>query len=134
MPKKNYVDSVILEEWWYGWTLTGDDRNWDEMGNLIYKICEGVAIKFHPKTDDDRLEHIHDACMQTLEKIRTGRLIFIHGKAPVFNLLTTTIFRILYSKMNRNKKQKEHMRRYTYDKVQKLNPEILHMVDCPYED
>jgi hypothetical protein len=131
--KKSYVDSNELEEWWHGWNVTGDDKAWNMMSEMIYKICEGVSTKFHPNTKtDEHIEHTHDAFIQTLDKIKSGKLRFIHGKAPVFNLLTTTVFRILYSKMNRQKKQKEHLKKYTYDCIQKNTPEMLPMIEYPY--
>ena len=131
MKSKVYVNSQELEEWWQGWLITEDEYCWTQMANMIYKICEGVTRQFHPKPDD-YIEHVHDAATQTLEKIRTKKLIFIRGKAPVFNLITTTVFRILYSKMNKLKKQKEHNRRYIYDFVQKHQPDLLPTVDYPY--
>ena len=129
--KKNYVNSVELEEWWQGWLVTGDSKAWDMMADMIYKICEGVSVKFHPNMlADEHLEHIHDAWSQCLEKIKNGKLKFTHGKAPVFNLLTTTIFRILYSKMNKQKKQKEHQRKYIYTCIQQKAPELLPLLDA----
>jgi len=47
-----------------------------------------------------------------LEKIKDGRLKFIPGKAPVFNLLTTTIFRHLYSKKNKDSRRCRIMSNY----------------------
>jgi hypothetical protein len=129
---KKYVDSTELQEWWHGWNVTQDEAAWNMMSQMIYRICEGVATKFHPRSPEEHQEHIHDAITQTLEKIRNGRLRFIHGKAPVFNLLTTTVFRILYSKMNRQKKQREHLKKYTYDCIQKNLPDMLPLVEYPY--
>lgn len=135
-PKKNkhYVDSVELEEWWQGWLVTGCPFAWDELSSRIYQICCGIATRFNPRSDDEREEHVHDAFSQTMEKIRAGKLRFTRGKAPVFNLVTTTVFRILFSKMNRQKKQREHLKKYTYQFVQKNIPELLNMVEYPYSD
>ncbi len=124
MAKKAYVDSKELEEWWEGWIVTKDEYCWIKMADLIYKICEGVATRFNPK-GDEHIEHVHDAVSQTLEKIALGKLRFTRGRAPVFNLITTTVFRILFSKMNRQKKQREHEKKYAYHFIQKHEPELL---------
>jgi hypothetical protein len=125
MAKKNYVNSTILEEWWYGWIKTGDEYAWEQMSMMICLICEGVATKFNPKSPEEHQDHVHDAWSQIMEKIRTGKLRFTHGKAPVFNLLTTTAFRILFSKMNKLKKQREHQKKYSQEIVQSKYPELL---------
>lgn len=131
--KKFYVNSQELEEWWLGWMVTGDNFCWEQMSNMMYQICEGVARRFNAKPDSDEyVEHVHDAITQTLEKIKLGKLRYIRGKAPVFNLITTTVFRILYSKMNRQKKQREHDKRFMYEFVQKHMPELLPTIDYPY--
>jgi hypothetical protein len=130
---KHYVNSAELEEWWQGWIVTGCPYAWQQMSDNIYKICSGIATHFNPRDPEEYEEHVHDAFLQTLEKIKTGRLKFTRGKAPVFNLVTTTVFRILYSKMNRQKKQREHQKRYTYQFVQKYEPELLHQVEYPYK-
>ena len=58
--KKNYVNSVELEEWWQGWLVTGDSKAWDMMADMIYKICEGVSVKFHPNmlADEGRITQV----------------------------------------------------------------------------
>jgi len=122
---KIYVNSAELEEYWYGWLLTKDNENWVKMSDMIYKICEGVATKFNPRSEDEHCEHIHDAWIQVMDKIKNNKLRYIHGRAPVFNLITTTIYRILYSKMNKQKKQKEHQDKYIFNTLQIMHPELL---------
>lgn len=131
---KHYVNSTELEEWWQGWLTTGCSFAWGELSERVYKMCCGVATHFNPKDEDEHSEHVHDAFLQTMEKIKSGKLKFIRGKAPVFNLLTTTIFRILYSKMNRQKKQREHQKKYAYQFVQKNLPEQLGTLEYPFDD
>ncbi len=125
MAKKNYVNSTVLEEWWYGWIKTRDPYAWEQMSIMISLICSGVATKFNPKSPEEYQDHIHDACAQILDKIKSGKLRFTHGKAPVFNLLTTTAFRILFSKMNKQKKHREHQKKYSQEIVQTKYPELL---------
>jgi hypothetical protein len=132
MPNKHYVNSQDLEDWWQGWLVTECPFAWSQMSEMIYRICQGIATKFNPKDDDEYQEHIHDAFAQTMEKIRMGKLRFTRGRAPVFNLITTTVFRILYSKMNRGKKQREHNKRFTFEWVQKNVPELIHNFEYPY--
>jgi len=105
--KKSYVDSKALENCWTAWLANQkDEQSWKELLNGIYKICYGVAIHFHPKDEDEHNEFAHEAFILTIDKIKDGRLKFTPGKAPVFNLLTTTVFRHLYSKMNKDSRRK----------------------------
>ncbi len=128
---KHYVNSAELEEWWQGWINTRCEHAWDHMSNMIHRICSGIATKFNPKDEDELHDLIHDAWVQTMDKIKTGKLRFTHGKAPVFNLITTTVFRILYSKMNKQKRQREHHKKYTYRYVQEKAPELLPVLENP---
>ena len=130
----HYVNSTELEQWWTTWLETGGAKAWDEVSDRIFRICSGVATKFNPKTEEDHTEHVHDAWIQTMDKIKCGKLKFTKGKAPVFNLVTTTVFRILYSKMNKQKKQREHHKKYAYLFVQNNMPELLPTVEYPYDD
>lgn len=123
--KKHYVDNKELEEWWVGWNITNCEFAWQELTARIAKICEGVAVMFHPRTEEEYYEHVHDALTGTLEKIKNNKLKFTHGRAPAFNLLTTTIFRILYSKCNKNKRQKEYLQKYAEEYLKQHAPEQL---------
>jgi hypothetical protein len=128
---KHYVNSNELEGWWDKWNKTKEEDAWNEMSTRIYKICCGIATKFNPKSEEEHMEHVHDAWQQTMEKIKNGKLKFEAGRAPVFNLITTTVFRILYSKMNKQKKQREHHKKYAYQFVQKHMPELLSTMEYP---
>jgi hypothetical protein len=131
---KHYVSSQELEEWWQGWLVTQCPMAWEEMSNRIYLMCQGIATHFNPRSDDEFQEHVHDAFAQTIQKIKLGKLRFTRGKAPVFNLVTTTVFRILYSKMNRQKKQREHQRKFAYQQIQQKAPELLSEVEYPFAE
>jgi hypothetical protein len=124
-----YVDTKELEEWWQGWLITGCPIAWEETATRIHKICCGIATRFNPKSEDEYHEHVHDAFTQTIEKIKTGKLKFTPGKAPVFNLITTTVFRILFSKMNKSKKHREHEKKYIYEQTQDYAPELIGTLD-----
>ncbi|KKL53167.1 hypothetical protein LCGC14_2278140 [marine sediment metagenome] len=125
MVKKSshYVNSRELEEWWTGWLITMDMYAWDQMSAMIFKMCEGIATKFNPRTKEEHEEHSHDAFFLTMEKIRNGKLKFEPGRAPVFNLLTTTIYRHLFSKMNKENRRKKHHAKYM-DRVLEDHPEL----------
>lgn len=132
MSKKNnphYVPSVELEDWWDRWNNLQDQISWDGLSERIYRICGGVATKFHPNSEEEYIEHVHDAWETTMNKIKNGKLKFTKGRAPVFNLVTTTIFRILYTKMNKAKKQREHHKKYFFEFIHKNNPELLSHFD-----
>jgi hypothetical protein len=104
--KKYYVDSKLLEEHWTKWLDNHNEESWKHLLDGIYKICYGVAIHFHPHDEDEHHEFAHEAFVLTIAKISDGRLKFTPGRAPVFNLLTTTVFRHLYSKMNKESRRK----------------------------
>ena len=108
----NYCDSAKLEEQWTKWNTTGDQSAKDHLFGLVYQICEGVAKKFKPHNEDELRELTHEAFVLTVSKIQDGRLKFTPGRAPVFNLLTTTIFRQLYSLKNRDSRRKRLYERY----------------------
>lgn len=111
--KKYYVDSKQLEQYWTAWLADKNDKAaWENLLNSIMKICMGVAIHFHPKTEDEHEELAHEAFALTIDKISDGRLKFTPGRAPVFNLLTTTVFRHLYSKMNKDSRRRAVMASY----------------------
>ncbi|MEM3000643.1 MAG: hypothetical protein QXU32_00535 [Nitrososphaerales archaeon] len=110
--KKYYVDSKALENYWTKWYESNDPDAWQQLLAGIYQISFGVAIHFRPHNDDEHRELAHEAFILTVEKIKDGRLRFTPGRAPVFNLLTTTIFRHLYSKMNRDSRRKSIMAAY----------------------
>jgi hypothetical protein len=109
-PKQHYADSAELERHWARWLAAKakdeeDPESWKLLQEGIYKICQGVATQFNPKDDDEHLELSHETFMLTIDKIANGRLVFKPGKAPVFNLLTTTIFRHLYSLKNKQNRR-----------------------------
>lgn len=85
------------------------EHSWHQMLNDINKMCIGIANKFNQPTEEDRNELANEALYQVLRKLTKGKLVYIPGKAPVFNLLTTTIHRCMYSIMNKRSNQKNGM-------------------------
>jgi hypothetical protein len=110
MKKKTktfYVDTNELEKCWAHWLETEDPKSWENLQNDVYKICQGVAVRFNPRDEEEHAELSHHTFVMTIDKIKSRKLIFEPGRAPVFNLLTTTIFRHLYSLMNKNNRRRK---------------------------
>ena len=108
--KKNYVDSDDLEACWAKWLESEDPKSWEELAGYVYKICNGVAVHFNPKDEEEHAELAHETFVLTIEKIKSRKLVFEPGRAPVFNLLTTTIFRHLYSLKNKDNRRRKLLR------------------------
>jgi hypothetical protein len=88
------------------WTATTIDVN---------KICNGIATRFKQKSDEEKSELSHETFLQVATKMRRYKLVFTPGMAPVFNLLTTTIYRCMCSIMNRRKSQREGLHKLIKD-------------------
>jgi hypothetical protein len=82
--------------------------HWDKLSLMIYNICTNLVLKFNLRTEEERTELSHEAYKQTIEKIIRGKLRYTPGKAPVFNLLTTAIIRIMYSIMNKETRTRKN--------------------------
>jgi len=106
-PKTNYIDSKELEQIWAIWLDSECPKAWERLQTDIYKICEGVAVHFNPKNPEEHMELVHETFVPTIAKIRSKKLVFEPGRAPVFNFLTTTIFRHLYSLKNKQNRRRK---------------------------
>lgn len=123
-----YVDSIELEEWWAGWVESGDKRNWDKTAEMLYMICLGIAKNFRPKTEEEYYNLANEAAAKLFQKIHNGRLKFkptVKGGSPVFNLVTTTVHRILCSFKNYDKKRKINHSKFVIRTIQEKAPEML---------
>ncbi len=87
------------------------DETWHAMLADVNKICFGIGMKFKPRTEDEHQELTNEAVLQVVNKLSSYKLVYTPGRAPVFNLLTTTIHRIMFSIMNRRKHQREGLSR-----------------------
>ena len=94
------------------------EESWKRLSSIVYRICEGIVLNFHPPDNDVRDELIHEALTHTLTKIRRRKLQFTPGVAPPFNLLTTAIIRIMCSIKNKEKRDR--------DKKSKLVDQVMH--------
>jgi len=102
---RKYVLSEEIEYDWTKWAECGCQYAWERLLDQIYKMCEGISTHFRPKDEEEHSDLAHEAFVLTIAKIEDGRLTF-DDRAPVFNLLTTTIFRHLYSLKNRDSRRK----------------------------
>lgn len=82
---------------------------WHLMVADLHLMCVKIGINFRQKTEEEHLDLAHEALLQVIRKIVRGKLVYIPGKAPVFNLLTTTIHRCMYSIMNKSNKSKSNL-------------------------
>lgn len=133
---KHYCNSKDLEEWWAGWNVTKDPRNWDKMMEMLYEICLGIAKKFRPANDDEYHNLANEAMIKLMNKIVEGKLKFkptCQGGSPVFNLITTTVQRILFSYKNQVKNKKIRHSKYVQKVVQEQAPELMPSVKNLYE-
>jgi hypothetical protein len=89
--------------------------SWDKLSTMIYMICTGLTLKFNLPSDEERHELAHEAFEQTLKKITRGKLKFTAGRAPVFNLLTTAIIRMMYSIKNKEKRRRINQAKLSSD-------------------
>ncbi len=78
-----------------------------------WRICKGISTKFNLPTDGARDDLANEALTQLLSKIKSKRLFYTPGRAPVFNLLTTTIYRLMYSILSSENKNKKKLVRTT---------------------
>jgi hypothetical protein len=134
---KFYVNSKELEEWWAGWNDTGDDRNWKHMSEMLYLICLGISKNFRPKDDEEHYNLSNEAATKLFDKIKTGRLKFkptCLGGSPVFNLVTTTVQRLLCSFKNSDKRRKKNHSSYVRHIVQAQAPELLGHLNNFYDN
>ncbi|MDB4490252.1 hypothetical protein N9045_01915 [bacterium] len=91
--------------------------SWHAMLDDINKMCQGIAVRFKQPSEEEQLELANEALLQVTNKLVSYKLVYTPGLAPVFNLLTTTIHRCMYSIMNRRKTQRLGMQKFV-DQVQ----------------
>lgn len=96
--------------------------SWHCMLEDIKNICNGVAARFHMPSEEEQLDLAGDALIQITDKLTSGRLIYMPGRAPVFNLLTTTAYRIAYSIMNKRNSHKRKIRKLLDDAAAGILP------------
>lgn len=83
-------------------------KTWDAMVLDINNMCRGISMKFNLPSEEAYNDLSSEALVQVISKVKNFKLVFTPGLAPVFNLLTTTIYRIIFSLLNKTSKDKEH--------------------------
>lgn len=87
-------------------------ESWQNMLVDITNICNGISLKFNLQNNDEYHDLAYAALDQIINKLIRGKLLYIPGKAPVFNLLTTAIHRCMFSILSKNKNQRNHMKKF----------------------
>jgi len=91
------------------------ESSWHAMLRDVRNICDGISTRFNLPNEDEQQELASKAFVQVLEKLVSGRLIYMPGRAPVFNLLTTTTYRVMYSILNKQTHQRQGIRQLLDD-------------------
>jgi hypothetical protein len=105
--------------------------SWHAMLEDIRKICDGIVTKFHLRSEEEQLDLAGDAFLQITNKLVSGRLVYMPGRAPVFNLLTTTTYRIIYSILNKKNNQRDNIRKFVDDAAAGIIPAAGRSVRVP---
>lgn len=90
-------------------------QSWDYVGIDMWKICKGLSCKFYLHTEEDYNDLISESFMQIMGKIARRKLIFVPGKAPVFNLCTTAVHRVMCTVTGRMSKWTKNISRLAAD-------------------
>jgi hypothetical protein len=105
MPGNLNVEQLKAQGYYLEPTMT---ESWQAMLQDIAKMCNGVASKFNQQSAEETNNLASEALVQVISKIARGRLRYTPGRAPVFNLLTTTIHRCIYSILSKDTRQKKN--------------------------
>ena len=105
--------------------------SWEAMIEDVSLICGGVARKFNPPSEEERDNLAHEALSQVMAKLALRKLTYTPGRAPVFNLLTTTVHRCMYSIKNRDTKQRKNTTKLASDLRAGILPRSLRSLRVP---
>lgn len=106
-------------------------ESWHLMLGDISKICAGISTKFKLRSEDEQQDLASDAFVQITNKLVSGRLVYMPGRAPVFNLLTTTTYRIIYSILNKKNNHRANMKKLIDDAAAGIIPSVGRSVRAP---
>jgi hypothetical protein len=109
-----------------------ENDTWHHMLTDISNICQGISMNFKMPSDEERQDLASDAFLQITNKLTTGRLVYLPGRAPVFNLLTTTVYRIIYSILNKRTNQRNGIRRLIDDAAAGTLPPVGRSLRIPH--
>lgn len=109
-----------------------NNTSWHAMLDDIRKICNGITTKFHMRSEEEQQDLASDALLQITNKLVSGRLVYMPGRAPVFNLLTTTTYRIIYSILNKKNSHRDSVRKFIDDAAAGVLPAVGRSVRVPH--
>jgi hypothetical protein len=101
------------------------EKTWHAMLEDVSKICRGISTKFNLPSEEEQIDLAEDALLQVVNKLIARKLVYTPGRAPVFNLLTTTIHRCMYSIMNKRNKQKQNIFKLASDLQSGILPKSM---------
>lgn len=99
--------------------------SWDLMLNDINNMCIGIGMKFHPPNEEELHDLANEALLQVCNKLQNRKLVYTPGLAPVFNLLTTTIYRCMYSICNRKTQQRKGSHKFVSEAKAGILPDNI---------
>jgi len=108
-----------------------EEVSWHAILGDIDKICQGIAMKFKQPSEEERLDLANEALLQVTNKLVNRKLVYTPGKAPVFNLLTTTIHRCMYSIMNRRTNRRQGQAKLLEDAQAGILPDSQRSLRTP---
>lgn len=100
----DYVVPVLLAEGYVQEKPTKE--SWHAMLRSISLICSGISTRINLQSEEEQQDLASEAMLQVTQKLSVKKLVYTPGRAPVFNLLTTTIYRCIFSTLNKNTKTK----------------------------
>ena len=86
-----------------------EEQCWHSLLDDIGQMCRGIVCKFNQPSDEAKANLANEAFLQVASKLKRGKLNYMPGRAPVFNLLTTTIHRCIYSALSKDKRQHRNL-------------------------
>lgn len=106
-------------------------ESWAAMINDIDQTCRGISRKFDPWSEEERNNLANEALSQVMVKLKSRKLTYTPGLAPVFNLITTTIYRCMFSIKNRETKQRKCITKLTVDLRAGVLPRTMRSLRVP---
>ena len=107
------------------------EQSWHNMLENIRNICNGISMRFRLRNEDEQADLASDALLQVTNKLVSGKLVYMPGRAPVFNLLTTTTYRIMYSILNKKNSQRHSIKKLVDDAAAGILPTAGRSIRVP---
>jgi hypothetical protein len=82
-------------------------QTWHAIFSDLWLLCNGIAKKF-TLTPEAREDLASNVLAQVASKIMERKLTYTPGRAPVFSLLTTTIFRLMCTSLSKDVRRRKN--------------------------